>query len=620
MKPQLWLLIAEKNRSGAPLVAATLTWIAEVHGALLDSYFETERDGRLFAENGSTVIGGRHFQDFNYLCCRSEVKIIRYGSTRLFDSSIREFGLETLAEGDDPAGLYTALLDKLNRNSEIRAVLFAPVSPLRLSGDREIAIHPYIFPEVAYRKALFFPVANATAALPFIAPETEVLTIYPSAAELEALRRIFTTVKPVDLLQDDDTWESLTLRIAARWKSQARSVFFGDPAALACRIPAESRARSVPVFAPPKPLNPREIQVSEYTETCSAAADAAARLALEIGNPVIHGRQTLDGDIMCWSRYGVGLQIVDPSRPVFPVISEIPHVWAVSATGLPQGGQTDEITDAQLREWAHEGKILTSLIWHSGEIAHNEAMINLLEFAALNRFKMGIGVHAQRYETCPQLWELLSIPGSAGGVAEYVEPVLHSGGLGILAETFCPPSRLADHIRTALDRIEKIAGEAGRPRGYYAFLDTDLPTHSLVNPAIWRAAADAGMEYFISSACPGRNRILAKSGHAAVLNQTCRVLEAFSPFVRIADAVDLQRRSDAAPGWIIAALDAPVMAFNPYIWEKGHRLIAITNALRTGGQMVNVKPAVIARYAMVLKEEGYLPPVGVPPKPDNSVN
>ena len=64
MKQQLWLFLSEKNRPGAALTAAALSWIAAESGALLDCYLETERDGRLFAENGSTIISGRHFQDF----------------------------------------------------------------------------------------------------------------------------------------------------------------------------------------------------------------------------------------------------------------------------------------------------------------------------------------------------------------------------------------------------------------------------------------------------------------------------------------------------------------------------------------------------------------------------
>lgn len=607
MEQQLWLFLSEKNRPGAALTAAALSWIAAESGALLDCYLETERDGRLFAENGSTIISGRHFQDFNYLCCRADVKIIRFGDTRVFDSSIREFGLETIASGSTNAELYRTLFRHLDRPERAGATVLVSAEPLTLPDGGEVKILPYLFPEVAYRKALFFPTEEAESALPFLSPGTEVLTAYRGEAELEALRTLFPRIRQVDTLQNGDSWRTLTLRIAERWKHRAKSLFFGDPAALACRIPAECREQSVAVFAPPEPMSVREIQVAGYVEKHSAAAVDAAELAQEIGNSVIHGRQTLDGDILLWSRYGVCIQIVDPNRPAFPVISEFPHVWS-----SPPPGETEEISDEQLREWARQGKLLTTLLWHSGEIAHNEAMLNVLECAALNHVRMGIGVHAQRYETCPQHWELIRTPEAAGGAAEYIEPVLHSGGLGVMAETFCPPERFAENIRTALARIEAVTGPAGRPRGYYAFLDSDLATHLSGSPAIWRAAAEAGMEYFISSACPGRNRILAQPGGCVVLNQSCRVLESSSPFVRITTAEDVrQRRSPVFPGWMIATLDAPVIAFQPYIWEKGHRFMELLNAVRTGERQVNVKPSVIARYARILHEDGFLPPVGL---------
>ena len=264
-----------------------------------------------------------------------------------------------------------------------------------------------------------------------------------------------------------------------------------------------------------------------------------------------------------------------------------------------------------MRQWAHEGKRLTTLLWHSGEIAHNEAMINLLECAAINKVKMGIGVHAQRYETCPQLWELIRIPERLGGSMEFIEPLLYSGGLGIAAEINLPPESLGGLIREAKERIRRIAGDDAVPRGHYCFLDSDTETHLKYRSEIWDAIAEAGMRYNISACSPGRNRILAEKNGCLVLNQSCRVLESSSPFVRITTAEDVRQRScPIYPGWMIATLDAPVIAFNPYIWRQGHRFMELLNTIKTGGNQINVKPSTIARYARILQEEGFLPPAG----------
>ncbi len=110
----------------------------------------------------------------------------------------------------------------------------------------------------------------------------------------------------------------------------------------------------------------------------------------------------------------------------------------------------EEPDDATLEKYAEEGKVLGTLMWHSGEMAHNEAMINLFEVVQFSGIKMGMGVHAARYETAPQLWELINIPRSKGGVKGYIEPVLHSGGMGVLAEINCPPDELKKHCTEAL--------------------------------------------------------------------------------------------------------------------------------------------------------------------------
>lgn len=76
-KPILWLLTAQLNHPELAYAAPTLAWMAGDCGALFETYFESERTGQLFAENGSTILGGHHHQQFNYLCARFEVHILR---------------------------------------------------------------------------------------------------------------------------------------------------------------------------------------------------------------------------------------------------------------------------------------------------------------------------------------------------------------------------------------------------------------------------------------------------------------------------------------------------------------------------------------------------------------
>jgi hypothetical protein len=90
------------------------------------------------------------------------------------------------------------------------------------------------------------------------------------------------------------------------------------------------------------------------------------------------------------------------------------------------------------------------------------------------------------------------------------------------------------------------------------------------------------------------------------LNQSFRVVQPASPFVRLSGYDDWKSATPRMPGWVIAVQDAPVVAFNPYIWEDGSNFMRFVCWLKDGGK-INVTPNVIARYSRILMESGYLP-------------
>ena len=590
-KPVLWLVLSEMDNPDIPAVLPTVAWLGDRAGALVECYLEAARDGQLFARHGSTVLGGAHHLQFNYLHLVFDVRAILYGTPQLFASSLRQFGTPILAQATTPAALYRALLPHAPGPAPTNAVLL-PDAPVTIAG-RPFELAPYCFPEVYFRQALGFTPANDRAefaALPAPACFT------PGAPALDAIA-------------PEDSIGSVTLRLARRWQARARGVVFGDPPAVLAQLPTHCRERRVAVYAPcvGKPL--REVTSHPYLEFASAIADETAQLAVALGNRVIVGRQTGDADLFVWARHGVCIRIIDPNRPAFPVVATVPHRWTAPTTPPAE----PEPSDDELRRYAREGRRLSTLIVHSGEMAHNEAMLNFCELASWSGLKLGLAVHDVRYTSCPQLWELLATPRERGGVRGLVEPVLHAGGRGVMAECNCPPALLTEHCRTALAEIRAIAGDAGTPRGYYAFCDTDLETTTAIRPDLFAAVADAGLDYFISSAHPGRNLLLHRPDRIAVLNQTCRTFCSGSPFVRINGSEGYGYAAGISPGWFIATLDAPVVAFMPYIWREGARYMQLFDAVMGRGNL-NVTPHVVARYARMLDELGLLPPPPAPAK------
>ncbi len=584
------------ERADVPLVIPTLAWMAAEAGVHFEIYLEAHRDGELFARHGSTVLGGMHHQQFNYLHAAFEVSAILWGETAVFDSSLAKFGTPILAKTASCSELYTALLPILPATNPPVVLLPARSFPTQ-AGELELA--PYFFPEIYCRRALAFPPDQALQASTL---SQTAFTVALNEDEKDQAAAHFPQPQEVESVAWEDDFGTVTLRLAQRWKSCAKGLVFGDPPAILSQLADHCRHDRIALFAPKTWCPPREIRVSAYVEDISPITPEVARLAVEMGNRVIVGRQTGDGDIFEWSRQGVCIQIVDPNRPAFPVIQATEHPWKPAVTGLFD----DEPSDDELRAYAAQGKVLATLIWHSGEVAHNEAMLNLMDLAAVTGVKMGLGVHAARYESCPQLWEMLSVPRSKGGMRGLIEPVLHSGGMGVLAECHCPPEWLREHCETALARIRKIAGGPNTPRGYYAFMDSDLATLTAVRPEVFSAVESAGLDYFISSASPGRNRLLYRTEGLVALNQSCRVVHGASPFVRVTTAEDLQTASSPGPGWMIATLDAPVISFAPYIWRHGSRFMRIIDALKSPAY-INATPHTIARYARVLQEGNYLP-------------
>ena len=53
-------------------------------------------------------------------------------------------------------------------------------------------------------------------------------------------------------------------------------------------------------------------------------------------------------------------------------------------------------------------------------------------------------------------------------------------------------------------------------------------------------------------------------------------------------------------------MDAPVIAFNPYIWRKGHTFMKCVDWL-TDSDAINVTPNVVARYARILRQRRLVP-------------
>jgi hypothetical protein len=552
-------------------------------GALIECYLESARSGELFAPTGSLVLSGGHHQAWNYVHARATVRYIVLGAPELFASSMPLMG-ETLVQSVDPAAIYTVLLAQPGVGRPAGATL-VPVGDVA-GGPAGMPLSTYLYPDLCFGRQL----GCTTAAQVDAWPELPRRALF---AEADGWLTI-------DGLRPGDDHTAICQRIAERWRSTARGVAFGDPLAIRSQLAWHCRAGRVAFWAPRAGVAAQDVQVSDYTEDASRANAAAGAYAESLGVPFLLGRQTCDGDLMAWSRRGLGMEIIDPCRPPLPVVEALPHPWPAGSQAVP-----DSPTDAELEAWADARTKLVCVLVHSGEIAHNEAMLLLCELAERTGVALGLGACVGRYSSCPQQWEMIATARKSGGFKGLVEPVLYGNGWGIMAEALCPEQRLAAGLHGAMAEIRRIAGPGAVPRGHYSFLDTDLQSHGPPPVATHRAFAAAGLAFDMSSARPGRCRVLRRDDRFISLNQSCRTIHVGSPYVRIQDPEDLGTAAHSNPGWLLAALDAPVVAFQPAVWSRGTRILELFK--RLAGSGVAATPSTIARYAQVLARRKLVP-------------
>lgn len=578
-KPVVWLLLARLDDPQVPLVLPTMAWMAADAGVLCECYLEASRSGELFAPSGSLVCSGQHHQAWNWLHARAQVRYVVLGQPQLFASSL---GMGEVLVAGDAAAIYATLLAEPGVRPPSGAALL-PLAPIA-TADGAFDVATYLHPDICLGRRL--------------------AVSEPSAAGSITDKSAFFVPAPAGWKQADaalvsDTPAAITTRISERWRGTASGVAFGDPLAIRSQLAWHCRARRVSLWGRKRHLPPADVRVSAYVEERSAACDTAGDLAAACDPPLITGRQTGDGDILAWSARGIGMEITDPCRPPLPVVEAVPQAWAPHPNpGLPD--------DAQLARWADEGRQLACILVHSGEIAHNEAMLALCELAGRHGVALGLAACVGRYRTCPQQWELIATAREAGGFAGLVEPLLYGNGWGVMAEGVAPPDRLQSALRSALATIRAIAGEAGTPRGHFSFLDTDLETLAQPAAALHRAYAGAGLAFDLSSAKPGRSRLLHRQDGFVALNQTCRCVHSASPYVRIQDPEDLETAAGPRPGWLLATLDAPVVAFAPAVWDRGTRISDLFRRVAGDGRIA-ATPSTIARYARLLAARGVVP-------------
>jgi hypothetical protein len=489
MKPKLLLYLTAEANPAKNAAAATLAWAAEAAGWFFEVYYDAYRLGEHYGGGdpawlpsgyltGGTMVGAHHHE-------RLYLLLHRFETVALTDGPVA-FG-PTLAQLDVPryavsgfADLYTRAFETLEQPVPAQAIVIDARPRRDLAG-----VDAYFYSDIADKHALGLEINALTADDLARLTQVGLQAIQPlvlgdkGQKKLEGLlnevdANLAISLKmgeAIDTLVPEDDYGAITERVVRRWR-KPRSGWveepvggwvLADPTAVAAWIPDAWRSRRLAIYSKPQRLVIERLK-DELWEVSGLER-------------TVFGRQYEDSDFFELSSLGLPFQLIDPCRPPFPVLRVTEYHWETQTeTQTAHASLADtEPTDEQLRAWAKDGRVLTSLIFWTGMIRELENLPRVLDLVALSKMKGALALTVPAMEYQPEALELLRVPLERGGVFPHLEIMLASCGLGAAIESRLPAGFLADYLQASNAEMERLGIPAAwRPQGWWATMDPEM--------------------------------------------------------------------------------------------------------------------------------------------------
>ncbi len=489
MKPKLLLYLTADANPAKNAVAATLAWAAQAAGWFFEVYYDAYRLGEHYGGGdpawlppgyltGGTMVGAHHHERLYLLLHRFETVVFTDGPVAF---------LPTLEQLDVPrhavsgfADLYTRAFKVLGQSMPEQAVVIDARPRRDLAG-----VDAYLYPDIADKRALGLEITALTVddvrGLAQAGLRRVQLSLVGERGQQKLkglLAEITVALKldePIDVLAPEDDYGSITERVVRRWR-KPRSGWveepvggwvLADPTAVASWIPDASRDRRLAIYSKPQSLVLKRLK-DELWEVSGLER-------------TVFGRQYEDSDFFALSALGLPFQLIDPCRPPFPVLRMTEYRWETEQAAPQANRQTplnladSEPTDEQLRAWAREGRVLTSVIFWTGMIREMENLPRVLDLVALSKMKGALALTVPAMEYQPEALELLRVPLERGGVFPHLEILLASCGMGAAIESRLPAGFLSDYLQESNYELERLGVPAEwRPQGWWATMDPEM--------------------------------------------------------------------------------------------------------------------------------------------------
>ncbi len=643
-------------------MCATLAWLAEDAGWLFECYYAAAAAGTHFGGGhpasssltelrGGLLTGGHHLEQLYRVLLGFDCHAAVLGPNP-FGQVLAEAGVPLLAVADDVAGFYRQVL-----------AAFGGGSPqgLLAVGDggspQGVGLAAYAYPEIVNRRlvAVADQDPGAVAALGQGLVLSTLWSRLPAGPGIESL-------DPGRGLEI----AGRTLAMAARWRDWGRGYALGDPELVGRWTPSLVRERRLPLFGVPQSkvidlagaeLRGQPVVLGRQQDDVDFLALSRAGVAFQLIDP---GRPPLPvvKELPRAAPLAAPASPTEPGGPSDPqlerwaadgrvlsslvfwtgMIREVENLYALadvlSLTGLAAGLA---LTVDSFEYMPHPPLSLVGVPAAIGGLAPRvEALLAstgngaLLEseappdrFAGLltgsmRRLRALLGEGSRAITGWWGVMDAPFVPVRPPRVSRLPEPPyvqLRYQGRGPQPAAPAPDLGGAPHAG-AIPALTR-SGLRGLVR--------TSPLTSMLEA--WRpfdgfAPGPPGLSVLESVRAAGFDYALTKSGFAGppavtegvdgltILNYTAGRWDGWTPFATVNSLADLQgaeRRllRGGRPGWLLGTIDSCLWAFSGPRWDRGADLRRMCSWMAGGGdsgQMVNVPPAVVARYARLLGE------------------
>lgn len=642
-------------------VAPALAAAAERAGWAFELYYDDFRTGRHFGggdpdapppgrATGSTVAGGRHAEHLLWLATRFELVALGHPHCLLWPA-LAALGAETLAATADPAELFEAAFDRLGQPLPRIALVLDG----RPQGPHGLVVAPYVFPSFfAGEPALGIDVSSDADLLGRI-ERLGVGSLRGLYLEPERAGALAASLHSSEG-EAGATYASLTAELAERHADWGQGVLLGDPVLVAAQLPKARRLRLLPLYGQPQtdviarceelvrrarePVFGRQYDDHDFFALARLGHglqvldpdppfDAACALMAVGGRPptALSESEPDDAQLQAWADEGrILVTLLFWTGMVRELHCIPPLLDLAAATGL-RGGL---LVTAETIE--HAGGSALSLL---SVPADQGGVFGLLEPLLAST---GRGVAAEALLPPGTLAAALAEARAAAakGLPDGMEP---RGWWPLLDTELVPrrPPRLGRRSGRPVVFFTPRGGGAEpattpeRPRRrdlrslavnavHAARLDAlfeERRPFEHVRPgapdrAVAEAVRSAGFSYMWTKAAFGGPAVPVREGDFVALSLTAGNWDGWSPFYTVSAARDLERaerrlRRSGGPGWLAATVDSPLWLLPGELLERSGELYRVATLAAAGGksgELVNVTPNVVARYARLLDDRG----------------